>query len=555
MLFNSHVFVFIFLPVTLIGFYVIGRYANKRAGILWLVSASLFFYGWWSWAFAGMLVGSVLFNAHLGRFLIDRKPPKKTAKFLLIIGISANLGLLGYFKYAGFIADNLNLLFEGGLSVGEIALPIAISFYTFQQIAFLVDAYRDQVPEFHLLDYFLFVTFFPQLISGPIVHHQEIIPQYKNPSPIRFNLEKFAAGLTVFLIGLFKKSVLADGSARWADPIFSAAADGTVLTFAESWVGALSFTCQLYFDFSGYSDMAIGLGYMFGIVLPVNFLSPLKSASIIEFWQQWHMTLTRFLTDYLYTPLAVRAARRQALKSKGAAPTGKMSIGEFVSRVMWPTVITMFLAGLWHGAGYQFIAWGLLHGFYLTINHAWRIIRRNLGLISQTESSLRKGFSVLITFCAILVSFIIFRAESISSALDIMQAMIGMNGISFGKSSAAMFSGQLDQLANAGIVFEGLFSNELLPDVDFIWAWLLVLLTLIMAAPNTFELFRIQDRDKEPLGIETDALPGAVSLRARAFALFVPWRVGLIWAVASGVMFLMSVLQLFNPAPFLYFQF
>lgn len=557
MLFNSHFFIFIFLPVTLIGFYVIGRYANKRAAILWLVAASLFFYGWWSWAFAGMLVGSVLFNAYLGRFLIDRKPPKKIAKILLILGVSANLGLLGYFKYAGFITDNLNLLFEGGLSIGEIALPIAISFYTFQQIAFLVDAYRDRVPEFHLLDYFLFVTFFPQLIAGPIVHHQEIIPQYKNPEPVRFDIEKFATGLSVFLIGLFKKSVLADGSAEWADPVFAAAADGTVLTIAESWVGTLSFTCQLYFDFSGYSDMAIGLAYMLGIVLPVNFLSPLKSASIIEFWQQWHLTLTRFLTDYIYTPLAVGAARRQAMKNKGTASAGNMSLQVFASRVMWPTVITMFLAGLWHGAGYQFIAWGLLHGFYLSVNHAWRIISRNMGLVSESQSPLRKGVSVLITFCAILVSFIIFRAESVSSALEILQAMAGMNGISLGKSSAALFPGYIDQLADAGIVFGGLFSNDLLADVDFIWAWLLVLLTLIMAAPNTYELFRIQDRDRdrEVTEPESEPLQATGPLKARAAALIIPWRASLLWALISGIIFLMSVLQLSNPVPFLYFQF
>ncbi|MBC8479548.1 MAG: MBOAT family protein, partial [FCB group bacterium] len=298
MLFNSTEFIFVFLPVTLFLFFFLGSQLHQRAAVAWLVLASLFYYSWWNPIYLWLLVFSILFNFSTGRLLSSRL----RSKLFLSLGVAVNLALLGYFKYANFFVDNINGLLRQNFTLDHVVLPLAISFFTFQQIVFLVDAYRNETREYNFLHYSLFVTFFPQLIAGPIVHHKEMLPQFADAETYRLKISNLNIGMTFFIIGLFKKVVLADGIAAYSTPVFSAADAGQALTFFDAWGGSLAYSLQLYFDFSGYADIAIGIGKMFGITLPLNFNSPYKSKNIIEFWRCWHLTLSRFLKDYLYIP-------------------------------------------------------------------------------------------------------------------------------------------------------------------------------------------------------------------------------------------------------------
>ncbi|MCG8098700.1 MAG: MBOAT family protein, partial [Candidatus Thiodiazotropha taylori] len=357
MLFNSFEFIFLFLPITFFVFFFIGKRNHHRVAISWLILCSLFFYGWWDPAYLGLILFSMLFNYSFG-IMLSSDSNGIYKKTLLIIGVAVNLSLLGYFKYTNFLVDQINIVAGTEFNIERIVLPLAISFFTFQQIAYLVDAYRKETNEYNFLKYCLFVTFFPQLIAGPIVHHKEMLPQFDQDSIYKINNHYLALGLTIFSIGLFKKVVLADNVAVYANLIFSAAENGEPLSFFEAWVGALAYTFQLYFDFSGYSDMAIGLAYMFGIKLPINFNSPYKATSIIDFWRRWHITLSRFLRDYLYFTLG----------------GNKMGLVRRYANLF----ITMLLGGIWHGAGWTFVFWGMLHGFYLMVNHAWRKFRSSV---------------------------------------------------------------------------------------------------------------------------------------------------------------------------------
>ncbi|HIE55101.1 MAG TPA: MBOAT family protein, partial [Chromatiaceae bacterium] len=357
MLFNSYIFILVFLPLTLVVYFAMGRLGYSRAAIAWLVGASLFFYGWWNPAYLGLILFSILFNYTAG-VVMTRIPGEEgqRKKLVLAFGIAINLGLLGYYKYANFFVDSVSYLTGIEWHIETIVLPLAISFFTFQQIAYLVDAYKGETHEYNLLHYCLFVTFFPQLIAGPIVHHKEMLPQFMRDAVYRMRHQDLAIGITIFLVGLFKKVVIADGFASNATPVFQAADAGEVIGFLSAWTGVFSYTMQLYFDFSGYSDMAIGIGRMFGIKLPINFNSPYQALNIIDFWRRWHITLSRFLRDYLYIPLGGNR--------KGPA------------RRHVNMMVTMLLGGLWHGAGWNFVIWGGLHGSYLVVNHFWRQIWR-----------------------------------------------------------------------------------------------------------------------------------------------------------------------------------
>lgn len=408
MLFNSYPFLFGFFPIVFFGFYLLGKYSHSLASF-WLASASIFFYGWWDARFVGLLLGSIAFNYGAG-YLIARRLSKPDAKpkLLLIISIFSNLALLGYFKYASFFIQNFNYIAGTSLSTGNIFLPLGISFFTFTQIAFLVDTYQGKVKEFNFVHYTLFVTYFPHLIAGPVLHHKEMMPQFAKRSTCRICWENIATGLTIFILGLAKKVLIADLFADYASPIFTFVATGGRPMFFESWVGALAYTLQLYFDFSAYSDMAIGLSLMFNIRLPINFNSPYKASSIIEFWRRWHMTLSRFLRDYLYIPL-------------GGSRSGTL-------RRYSNLMITMLLGGLWHGAGWTFIIWGGLHGLYLTINHLWRNIKEQLGW--DNGGFLSNLGSTTLTFLAVVVGWVFFRADSFDSAITLLNGMIGGNGLS-----------------------------------------------------------------------------------------------------------------------------
>jgi alginate O-acetyltransferase complex protein AlgI len=406
MLFNTLGFIFAFAPITVLGFYLLGRHDKETLAILWLVACSFFFYAWWNPPYISLIFGSILFNFYIGSKLSS--PNAEKNKSLLTFGIACNLLLLVYFKYTGFLIDNINSIFELNISVDNIILPLAISFFTFQQITYLVDSYRLETREYSFLKYCLYVSFFPQLIAGPIVHHREMMPQFNRKAAFRFKPENISLGLTVFIIGLFKKIVIADGIEIYATPVFDAAASGSLLSFTDAWIGAIAYTLQLYFDFSGYSDMAIGLACLFGIKLPINFNSPYKATNIIDFWRRWHITLSRFLRDYLYIPL------------------GGNRKGNF--RRYTNLMITMILGGLWHGAGWTFLIWGSLHGFYLVINNAWRwLVYNRLGYKHIENNVLYIGICGLITFIVVIIAWVVFRADDFTAAVSMLQSMFMWN--------------------------------------------------------------------------------------------------------------------------------
>ncbi len=406
MLFNSVEFIFLFLPVTLLIFFSLNKYGYQRLAIISLVLASLFFYGWWNPKYLALILISITINFLISSGISKSFDLPKNKKLFLIIGVIFNLLLIGYYKYFNFFVSSASDLLGANLNLQKIILPLGISFFTFQQIAYLVDAYKEQ-KNYSFVEYCLFITFFPQLIAGPIIHHSEVMPQFANQSIHRFNSENFSVGITMFSLGLFKKVVLADNIAVYVSPVFNAAAQGTSPAFLESWLGAIAYTLQLYFDFSGYSDMAIGIARMFGITLPSNFFSPYKGVSISDFWRRWHITLSNFLRDYLYIPLGGNR--------KGEA------------RRNFNLMITMLLGGLWHGAGWQFVFWGGLHGAYLVINNQWNALQKRYGWTVDNWLSLKIAW--LITFIAVVFGWVFFRAENMGTAFVIVKGMLGFNGL------------------------------------------------------------------------------------------------------------------------------
>ena len=395
MLFNSYIFIFAFLPVTLLVFFLLGHAGRLQVASAWLVLMSLVFYGWWNPVYLGLIGASMVFNYQVGVALGRRTGGSAPAQRLLALGVGADLLLLAYYKYANFFVDNWNALGGAPIGLGEIVLPLGISFFTFTQIAYLVDAYRCEAREYNPLHYALFVTYFPHLIAGPILHHSEMMPQFDKSSIYRFNVEHFTAGCVYFLMGLFKKVVIADSISAFASPVFGAAAAGGTLSAADAWGGALAYTFQLYFDFSGYSDMAVGLAMMMGVRLPLNFNSPYKATNISDFWRRWHMTLSRFLRDYLY--IALGGNRRGA---------GRRYVNLF---------LTMLLGGLWHGAGWTFVIWGLMNGIGIV-------------LVRLTPWQMPLLAARAVTFTSATILWVWFRAVSVPDAWRMTGTMLGRDG-------------------------------------------------------------------------------------------------------------------------------
>jgi len=488
---------FVFLPVTLTGFYLIGGRGHNRIAISWLVTASFFFYAWWNPVYLLLLLGSIIFNYSCGLAI-----SRVRSKTLLAFGIGVNLGLLGYFKYANFFVTNLNAWNLTSYHLETIILPLAISFFSFQQISYLVDAHRGETRESSFLHYCLFVSFFPQLIAGPIVHHKEMLPQFSRKEIFSFSHRMMAVGVTLFLVGLCKKTILADGIAVYAAPVFHAAAGGSGCTAFEAWLGAVAYTFQLYFDFSGYSDMAIGLAQMFGIRLPVNFYSPLKATSIIDLWRRWHITLSRFLTEYVYIPLGGNR---------------KGTVRRYVN-----LMITMILGGIWHGAGWTYIIWGAVQGTYLFVNNSWRRMRIMLGHdLSKTTwwGTLMAG---TLTFIAWVVSIVIFRADTLASAAIVLKSMAGLNGLYLPASSALPF------------LLRG-------------WRMLAILAAVVWLLPNMYQIMR---KIEPAINIYRGKIEGS-----RYRWLDIQWQPGVIWAGITGIIGLFAILYSARASEFLYYQF
>jgi D-alanyl-lipoteichoic acid acyltransferase DltB (MBOAT superfamily) len=499
MLFNSHLFIFVFLPLVLLGFHLCSRFGGARGATVWLVLASLFFYGCWSLRDLALIVILTLFNYLIG--VVQAQSHATTGKGSLRfmwLGLVVDLGVLAYCKYAGFFVDTLASLSRAKWHFMMIALPLGISFYTFQKIAYVVDAYRGRTKGVKFLDFCLFVTFFPQLIAGPINHHAEMIPQFRGLGR-RFDAGDLAVGLTIFTFGLAKKLLIADHLAAISDNAYSAITHGVLPGALDAWLAALAFTVQIYFDFSGYSDMAVGLARMFGLRLPLNFASPLKSHDFSEFWQRWHITLSRFLREYLYASL------------------GGNRIGN--ARRYFNVWLTMVLSGLWHGAAWTYVIWGALHGAMLVINHGWRSWRKarsgNRGKLAPS------WWSMPATFLLFALSLVIFRAPTLTAAGGMFAAMAG---------------------AGVHSRVESLWLAVLVPTSTALWSVALGLF-LVFAVPDTMRLLAVTDPVLDGAAVLAP-VPGWLS-----------WRPNTAWAAVTAVLAIACLFLLDQPVPFIYFQF
>jgi alginate O-acetyltransferase complex protein AlgI len=508
-LFNSYEFLFLFLPLALgayYGFAQVGRsWALAAIGI-----ASVIFYGWWNPRDVPLLLGSVLVN-----YILCGQLGKRYGKLVLAGAIALNLGVLVFFKWKIAAAGAGLSGTAQGLTLRDTILPLGISFFTFTQIAYLVDIYRTGTPRAGWIRYLLFVTYFPHLLAGPLLYHGQVMPQFEDPRTSRWKWERVALGLSLFALGLFKKAGLADSIAPYADTLFAAAAAGKQLSFFEAWSAALAYGLQLYFDFSGYSDMAIGLSHLFGIRLPMNFNSPYQAASLIDFWRRWHISLSRFLREYVYIPLGGNR--------HGAAMTALA------------LVATMLLGGLWHGFGWTFLLWGGAHGVLLAINHTWQRYRHSARVTQSALAPMRSfghGALVLLTFTAVTLLWVPFRADSLGTAWHMLESMFGLHGISLPQRWAAWLHDPTGLL-----IFNGVFPSGLIEPRNFVM--LLVPLTMIVwFAPNTSRLC-------EPL--DAEARDGTKPIAAPRYS----WGRALI----AGALFGGGLILMGQPRTFLYFTF
>jgi alginate O-acetyltransferase complex protein AlgI len=513
MLFNSHAFVFAFLPIALAGYLLLARLPDKGPARLWLLGASCAFYLYWSAFYLALLLAIIAANFQLAALIrrLDASNARRASRYAMLAGVAFDLGVLGWYKYSVFVAENVGALAGVDFAVRAVVLPLGISFYTFQQIAYLVDTWRGHDTRCRLIDYALFVTFFPQLIAGPIVHHHELTPQFRAAAAFEFSHRRFAEGIGFFVIGLGKKLLLADPLSDLADPLFGNAA-ATQPGLADGWIAVLAFGFGLYFDFSAYSDMAVGLARMFGYQLPYNFASPYQAVSIIDFWRRWHMTLSRFLRDYVYIGL-------------GGNRHGP-------ARRYLNLMLTMLLGGLWHGAGWNFVIWGGLHGVFLLGNHAWRAFGgRMIGGALGSQA---------LTLLAVMVAWVFFRAATLPDALAILKGMAGLHGL----ASEHAVEWFVNQVRNAGV------------SRPFQWRHVIDLLMLsplgnlallglgaaiALLAPNSQQL--------------VDRAGGYVPRGRLLPSWLLRWDPTPGWAAAMALMVLSSILLMSSARVFVYFQF
>lgn len=508
MLFNSYLFIFLFLPIALSVYFFLGRNKTPVAQMVWIAFWSCVFYAYWKPIFLLLLMTSVCVNYSVACSLMKNK-----SKVIFTVGIIFNILVIAYFKYKGFLLENFNALTSSHLRIHHLALPLGISFITFQKIAYLVDVYRGKVVEKNFLRYLVFISFFPQLIAGPIVHYNPLMSQFSHKHPKKLRYENMAVGLTLFTIGLAKKVLLADTLASYADSAFSAGMASVHLTFFESWVGVLAYTFQIYFDFSGYSDMAIGLARMFGVRLPINFNSPYKSANIIDFWRRWHITLSHFLRDYVYIPL-------------GGNRKGELR--KFVN-----LMATMLIGGLWHGANWTFVIWGGIHGALLTMNHLWVEACEKLGWHQLTKSYFYKLFARSATFIAVAFAWVFFRMQSLGGAKFILKGMIGVYGLKVSENSYLFHV--TNRLSNALVDF-GYHPDPVLTPALFLF----FIMGLIWFLPNSQQLMRYRNRWE--------------GIKALQFLIWKPRAIYLLGTMALFYASLVVMLD-FKFKPFAYFAF
>ncbi|WP_263352868.1 MBOAT family O-acyltransferase [Acidicapsa acidisoli] len=520
MLFSSGPFIFLFLPISLIGYQLLS-YVGRRALLVWLALTSLFFYGYWNPKFLLLLTASIALNFLFSLAVGDEKKSEPARSRWLFAAITANLVLLGWFKY---LFPLLGFFRQYGLiqhDFGQVILPLGISFFTFTQIAYLIDLRQGAAKQQGPLTYSVFVTFFPHLIAGPIIHPREIMPQLEEGRMKGLRLDDVALGLSWFVMGLIKKVLVADRVAPLANALYAHPAS---FGLASTWLALLCYAMQLYFDFSGYSDMALGLARMFSIEFPLNFDSPYKSSSVIVFWTRWHMTLSRYLAEYLYTPILRSVNSRRMDKGKKVSRKAQATLEGFIPMVFYPLMATMFIAGVWHGAGLQFLIFGLLHGLYLVINHAWRLFTPKG---SRLHGKLPVPVAVVITFLAVLVGQVFFRANNVHDAMYVLSTMVGLHG--------------------AGPAYLGSAWNHEIPSSSPMLrtpagALITVAFCLfaVWALPNTQEILG-------QVGPETVRLPSLLPKLA--------WRPTAVWCIALTGLFAFAILMLDASASFLYFQF
>jgi len=503
MLFNSYLFILVFLPACVAVYLGLVRRGWRSLSFSWLVVASLFFYGWWKWSNLPLLIGSLVFNYTVGTRL-GKMERGRGARWLLGFGVAVNLLVLGYFKYANFFIDNANAVLGSNWHALHLVLPLGISFYTFQEIAYLADSYQGSTRGYGFCDFCLFVSFFPQLIAGPIVHHSEVMPQFQRKESLP-GWEDFAVGLSMFSIGLAKKVLVADVFAGYATPVFQTAEAGTAPGFSAAWAGLLAYTMQIYFDFSAYSDMAIGAARLFGIRLPLNFNSPYKAGNIADFWRRWHITLSRFLRDYLYIPLG--GNRKGPLR-------------RYVN-----LMTTMLLGGLWHGAGWNFVIWGALHGGYLSVFHGWQAWRERRGRVPDKPSWVGIWMGRLLTFGLVMLAWVFFRAGTFSAAWQMLGSLAGLHGLDSNVASL-----DVTRALRLG-------------------CWLLPVIWLL---PNSHEMMAAYKPALEYLGTAGKLVIGPTP---GWLGRVLNWRPSVPWAFVMAAMLVWALLNLFRPSEFIYWQF
>jgi alginate O-acetyltransferase complex protein AlgI len=473
-LFNSFEFIFGFLPFVLAVTYLLGRF-NQRAAKIGLLLLSLGFYTWWRPAQLPLLLGSIVFNFIVGALIQRAVAAGRRGRVaaLLTVGVLADVAFLGWFKYANFVVDNVNAVAGTHVLLRHIALPLAISFFTFQKLAYLIDSARGETRPISFLDFSLFAAFFPQLIAGPIVHFKEVVPQLQRRTWGRLIARNLMIGLVLFAIGLFKKTVIADTMAAYATPWFDAVTKGHPLGLVQAWLAALSFTAQLYFDFSGYSDMAIGLGRMFGVKLPLNFHSPLRASSIMDYWRRWHMTLQRFIVAYIFQPLSLPSNRF-------AAERGLEGWANFAVSLAFPTFVTFVAVGVWHGAGWTFVLFGVMHATYIIVNEAWRDwqgrrrrrLRRAGKAVPEPGLPRRLAVGHGLTLLAVIFANVMFRAPTVHDAATIWSSMTGFRGVGkvFGDNSLDWGIG-ISLVVSILLIFPAPNSQQIMGRFDPAYNW------------------------------------------------------------------------------------